>query len=50
LQENDLKVHPLKNVSSFRNKNVEESIEEAQPVILMRAKGNPGIFVEVTFK
>jgi len=41
-----LKVRPLRNTISG-SRNPEMGSDETQPVILMRAKGNPGIFVEV---
>jgi hypothetical protein len=43
-------VRPLKNSSQNPNessKNSNLNSNESQPVILMRAKGNPGILIEV---
>jgi hypothetical protein len=48
-QENALKVRPLRNTISGARYS-EMGSEGTQPVILMRAKGNPGIFVEVCFE
>jgi hypothetical protein len=39
----DLKFHLLKDLSANRP----EDLGKPDPVILMRAKGNPGVFVEV---